>query len=224
MHANRLFGLGRPAAMSAAAVIWLVAGCGGAQNDPESDEAGATNAAGPGDTGESTVFYPQSDGTADYESSGKHGVMRLECAIGSFILEGEGRVEMTFRGGLLLHNFQGTAKVTGDVREEFQGMGRRAWFGTGKAVLEGKWRKVQWFGGDLKAVWYGWGYANLFGEYDPVTKGSGIVKIDDLDEKPWYTTGTQHYVPKEHDPAWEHIKKQLEAEAAGGSQPSGPAG
>ena len=144
----------------------------------------------------------------------KYGVMNLETRIGSFVIIGterlaEGRVEISFTGTLLVSQLEGKAGVTGKVRQEFDGMGRRVWFGTGKAVIEGKWRKLQWFGKDMKAQWRGRGTALLYGEYDAKTDSSGTVQVDDLYPEKWRTTGHQVYVPKELDPAWEVIKDKV---------------
>lgn len=155
------------------------------------------------------VKYPASKGTANYKPTGKHGEMRLWTRIGSFMLEGEGRVEMSFKGTLLVSQFEGVVQVTGNVREEFRGMGRQVWFGEGKAVLEGRWRKIIWFGTNLNAVWKGRGLAELYGELDPVTKSTGRVIIDGVYESPWYTVGMKHYVPLDLSPYYDQIKKEL---------------
>jgi hypothetical protein len=155
------------------------------------------------------VKYPASEGKANYKPTGKHGEMRLWTRIGSCMLEGEGRVEMTFKGTLLVSQFDGVVQVTGKVREEFRGMGRQVWFGEGKAVLEGRWRKIIWFGTNLQAVWKGRGLAELYGELDPVTKSSGRVIIDGVYESPWYTVGMKHYVPLDLSPWYHQIKEQI---------------
>ncbi len=155
------------------------------------------------------VKYPAPQGTANYKPTGKHGEMRLRTRIGSFMLEGEGRVEMSFKGTLMVSRFEGVVQVTGNVREEFRGMGRQVWFGEGKAILEGRWRKIIWFGTNLEAVWKGRGLAELYGELDPVTKSSGRVIIDGIYASPWYTVGMKHYVPLDLNPSYDQIMKQI---------------
>lgn len=155
----------------------------------------------------------QNQPAADQPTDIGYGVMRLQAKLGSFALEGgQGKLEMDFRGTLLLHDYQGDAPViTGQVRKEFEGMGRSVWFGKGKAVLNGSWRRIQWFGGDLNAIWNGRGIARLFGEYTDETGDTGTVWVDDEPPSPWYTHGMTFYVPKEYNPAWPEIKKRRES-------------
>ncbi len=132
----------------------------------------------------------------------KYGTCIFKAKVGSFHLEGEGTVTMNFRGTLLISGFSGTPPViTGNVRKEWDKYGRTIWFGSGKATISGKWRKIQWFGGDLDAVWVGSGLGNLYGEYDENGK-SGTYKVDDGPEMSWYTTGITMYNPKEANPYW----------------------
>lgn len=144
----------------------------------------------------------------------KYGTLRLRAGLGSFRLEGEGRVEMTFRGTLMLVNFVGKINLQGNVRREFQGMGRTVWFAARddkgrlpRAVLEGKWRYLQWFGGDLQAVWKGRGIALIFGEYDK-HGNSGTWQLDDNPAYPWHTVGRAIYVPEEITPGYAPSPKQ----------------
>ncbi|HWP30439.1 MAG TPA: hypothetical protein VNK96_01750 [Fimbriimonadales bacterium] len=138
----------------------------------------------------------------------KYGTLRLKAGLGSFRLEGEGRVEMTFRGTLMLVNFEGKIDLQGRVRKEFQGMGRTVWFGARdengrlpRAVIEGKWRYLQWFGGDMQAIWKGRGIALIFGEYDE-NGDSGTWQLDNNPAYPWHTVGRAVYVPEEITPGY----------------------
>lgn len=136
-------------------------------------------------------------------NSPKTGVMKLNAGLGSFWLEGQGKVEMTFRGTLLISDFQGTTlRVTGNVRKEWDKYGRQIWFAArdeagnlAKLVVDGKWRRLQWFGGDLTCTWSGTGMAMLFGEYDDRTDSTGSIQVDNYPKRPWFTTGTTHYLP-----------------------------
>jgi hypothetical protein len=133
----------------------------------------------------------------------KYGRMHLWAAIGSFaLLNGEGTLEMKFKGTLLISRLDGSAAVSGQVRKEFDGMGRTVWFGEGSAKVSGKWRKIQWFGEDVDCIWNGRGLARVYGEYDEKTKSTGRAKVDDLPEEPWMTNGREFYVPKELAPGW----------------------
>lgn len=149
----------------------------------------------------------------------KYGKMRLWAKVGSFTLEGEGRVEMTFTGTLLLNNFSGTATVTGNVRKEFEGMGRRAWFGTGKAVLVGRFRRVLWFGKNVNCYWSGRGLAMVYGEFDQQQQ-TGFTQVDNEPAYPWLTTGRPFYLPVTDTPGYfENKKARPPAGAPGGPRP-----
>lgn len=144
----------------------------------------------------------------------KYGTLRLRAGLGSFRLEGEGRVEMTFRGTLMLVNFNGKIDLQGRVRKEFEGMGRTVWFAARdesgrfpRAVIEGKWRYLQWFGGDMQAVWRGRGIALIFGEYDE-HGDSGTWQLDDNPPYPWHNVGRAIYVPEEITPGYNHSQKR----------------
>lgn len=132
----------------------------------------------------------------------KTGVMRMQCDIGSFLIQGSGKLTINFRGTLLIYRLKGTAQVTGNVRKEFEAFDRESWFGTGTAIIEGEWRHIQWFGGDMTAVWEGQGYAHTFGEYSPKSQNSGTTTIDDLPPAEWWSTGREFFVPKENIPGY----------------------
>ena len=144
--------------------------------------------------------------------------MHLWSKVGSFTLEGTGHVEMTFTGTLLLNNFKGQASVTGGVRKEFEGMGRRAWFGTGKAVLDGNFRRVLWFGKNVDCVWTGKGNAMVYGEYDQKQE-TGFVQVDKEPTWPWLTTGRQFFVPATDTPGYQEMKKNQGKSAPGNGSP-----
>ncbi|MER3462567.1 MAG: hypothetical protein C4342_06180, partial [Armatimonadota bacterium] len=92
----------------------------------------------------------------------KTGVMKMKCDIGSFLVKGSGKITINFRGTLLVYRLKGTVNISGNVRKEFEGFDRVSYFGTGTAVIQGEWRHIQWFGGDMTAVWNGQGYAHTF--------------------------------------------------------------
>jgi len=136
----------------------------------------------------------------------KSGVMKLWSKVGSFVLEGEGAVEITFTGTLLVSKHSGPPVIiTGKVRKEFNDFGRQAWFGSGKAVIKGSWRRLQWFGKNMNAVWRGRGMAMVFGEYD-AKQDTGFTQVDDQPAYPWLTTGRAFYVPKQLTPGYDASK------------------
>jgi hypothetical protein len=148
------------------------------------------------------------------------GTMTFESRLGSFVLiDGRGRLEITFRGTFLLQGYEGAPPVIeGTVRKEYEGYGRSVWFGTGRAVLDGKWRKVQWFGGDMKATWTGAGLARFFGEYDSESR-TGFYQYEGEARRDWVTFGMDAMLPKEADPRWQAEQKgEIPQPAPGGAQ------
>ncbi len=164
------------------------------------------------------VALAQKPAAAPSKPAASSGRMHLWSKVGSFTLEGQGHVEMTFTGTLLLNNFKGQANVTGAVRKEFEGMGRRAWFGTGKAVLDGNFRRVLWFGKNVDCVWTGKGNAMVYGEYDQKQE-TGFVQVDKEPSWPWLTTGRQFFVPATDTPGYQEMKKSQGTPATGSPKP-----
>lgn len=96
-----------------------------------------------------------------------YGTLHLEAPIGAFrLIDGEGRVEISFRGSVLVSSLQGKVTVGPGVKKEVTRGTREVYFGQGTIVVTGKWRAVQWFGGNMRAVWYGRGLARVTGEFD----------------------------------------------------------
>lgn len=97
----------------------------------------------------------------------EYGTLHLEAPIGAFrMIDGEGRVELSFRGTVLLSGLKGKVTPGPGIKKEVSRGDREVYFGQGKIVVVGKWRAIQWFGGNMKAVWYGKGLARLTGEFD----------------------------------------------------------
>ena len=100
-------------------------------------------------------------------------VMRLNTNLGSFrCIDGEGRLEFSFSGTVLLASIEGTVTPSGNLRKEYElkdakgKVIRQVYSGTGRFVIEGKWRAVQWFGSNMRAVWWGKGFMRITGEFD----------------------------------------------------------
>lgn len=95
------------------------------------------------------------------------GIIHLQTRLGSFkIIDGQGRAEFDFKGTILVNKIEGRLSVTGAVRKEYEKHDRQIWTGSGRVVILGKWRGLQWFGKDLKGYWYGGGMIRLSGEFD----------------------------------------------------------
>lgn len=125
-----------------------------------------------------------------------YGTLHLSARLGSFrLLDGVGRVEVTFTGTLLLTKLKGieggpgSVTITGDVRKEFEDHERTAYFGTGKAVVVGRFRGIQWFGRNMRAVWYGAGVARLAGEFDQNLETGWYWYRDPSRRQAWLATG-----------------------------------
>lgn len=105
----------------------------------------------------------------NYANKSDYGVFHMQTNLGSFkIIDGEGRIEFTFAGTVLLtKHTEGEMKVlSGKLRKEYDKNGRAVYTGSGKLLVTGKWRGLQWFGSDMTGVWYGKGFARITGEFD----------------------------------------------------------
>ena len=99
------------------------------------------------------------------------GTMHFQTRLGSFkVINGRGRVEFDFKGTVMISDLKGKFDVSGRVRKEYDRQGRVIYTGTGHMVVTGEWRGIQWYGKDLKAVWYGAGVLRLSGEFDKEQK------------------------------------------------------
>ncbi len=93
--------------------------------------------------------------------------LHLETNLGSYkLLDGEGRVEISFTGTILISQLRGTLSTSGRLKKEYEDKGRAVYFGKGQMTITGTFRAIQWFGRDMKSVWYGKGIARLSGEFD----------------------------------------------------------
>lgn len=105
--------------------------------------------------------------------------MHLATRVGTCkIIDSEGRLEINFTGSLLISQLKGKHVMTGKFSKEYDDRGRVLYYGTGKAVITGEWRAVQFFGRDFSAVWFGRGVARVGGEYDKDLK-TGETWYDD---------------------------------------------
>ena len=105
---------------------------------------------------------------------------------------------MTFSGTVLIANVGAKVEMTGDVKKEaeLKKSNRTVYHGTGKLVLDGSVRAVQWFGHDLKATWKGSAIIRLFGEFDKdLNTGTYWYEALPDQRKPWYTGGMSAVVP-----------------------------
>ncbi len=117
----------------------------------------------------------------------EYGTMHMEAPIGSFrLIDGEGRIEMTFRGTVLLSSLQGKVVPGPGVKREVTKGERQVFFGNGTIVVTGKWRALQWFGGGMKASWYGRGLARLTGEFDRNLNPGRYWYEDPTKKQYWY--------------------------------------
>lgn len=105
---------------------------------------------------------------AGFEGREKFGTMHLQSNLGSYrSIDGEGRLETTFKGTLLVSKLDGKMNiVSGKLRKEYEGLDRVVYTGQATVVFSGKWRAIQWFGSDMRTVWYGSGFMRISGEFD----------------------------------------------------------
>lgn len=122
--------------------------------------------------------------------------LHMKSNLGSFKMYGEGAVTLNFSGTLLVSQLEGKIEFAGDVKKEYEGLGRQVFHGKGQAKITGKWRAIQWFGSDMDAVWWGNGFVRLVGEFDRDLK-TGEYWYDDPDfRKPWQIFLFEVYLPE----------------------------
>ena len=101
------------------------------------------------------------------DSKPEYGVLNLSSRLGSYkLLDGEGTVEINFTGTVLVSHLKGSATPSGNVKLEYDANDRKAFFGSGKVVVNGSFRAVQWFGRNMNTKWTGRGIARLHGDFD----------------------------------------------------------
>lgn len=132
--------------------------------------------------------------------------MNFWTTIGSFKILGaneqpaSGRIEFTFTGTVLVSDPSVEPVVTGNVRLEhdMKDAKRRVYHGTGKFVLDGKFKAIQWFGRDMKGYFKGWGVGRFYGEFDKDLRTGEIWYGSYYDYRViWGTAGMERGVPME---------------------------
>lgn len=108
-----------------------------------------------------------------------------------------GKIEMSFKGTMLIVGYEGTPIVQGPgLRVEYENKGQKRieYFGKGTLTLNGKFRAIQFFGNDLDLHWVGMGICRVYGGYDKNGNiGTYEVKGDKLGY--WSSGGSQFTVP-----------------------------
>lgn len=130
--------------------------------------------------------------------------LSLKTKLGSFRLlpKGpipiQGKFTISFTGTILISGMKGTIQPSGNIRQEVNDVKhqRQVFFGTGKLVMNGQYKAVQWFGRDMNAVFEGFGIFQLYGEYDKNLE-TGIFSYDNYKTvQKWETYGRAAYVPE----------------------------
>ena len=124
--------------------------------------------------------------------------INLTTHIGSFkLLDGVGRVEMNFTGTMLVSQLKGTVSASGNLKKEYSSKTKEAWHGTGKIIVDGQFRAVQWFGTNLSGKWRGRGTARIYGEFDTnLETGYYWYSSDPSRKIPWSMYGMTIYLPE----------------------------
>lgn len=137
---------------------------------------------------------------AGVKPDSKFATVHLQTNLGSFkSIDGEGRFEVTCAGTILISNLKGKAEVSPGWRKEHESRGRVIYSGKGKIVLTGSWRGFQWFGRDMRAVWYGKGVVRVVGEFDRNLKTGDYWYDDPAKKLPWFSSGvTTVFLPPQN--------------------------
>lgn len=130
------------------------------------------------------------------------GNLNLQTNVGSFRVTGtkdpaEGRLDIEFTGSVLVSELDGTIDASDGLIKEYDDRGRKVYFGTGKLVVQGKFRKFQWFGRDMQARFVGKGIFLMFGEFDK-NLDTGTFWYDGNPKRyPWGQGGRTLAIPNE---------------------------
>src|SRR5580658_11203479 len=100
--------------------------------------------------------------------------LHMETNLGSFkIKRGSedpdlGDLTISFQGTVLVSGLKGTVDTGGSVHLEYDrpDVGKKVYFGKGTLHVNGQFQAIQFFGQDMKALYYGTGIIQLAGEFD----------------------------------------------------------
>ena len=133
--------------------------------------------------------------------SSQSDVLTLQTRIGSFkLIDGQGSVSFSFEGTVLLANVEGDVKIEGAVKKEFDDpkLKRKTYFGKGKITIVGKWRGIQWFGGNMRDTIKGKSIVRMVGEFDKnLDTGFYWYGNEVAERTPWFTSGMTITVPQD---------------------------
>ena len=134
----------------------------------------------------------------------EYGNLHLETNIGSFRVMGpgpdtpaEGHIEISFTGSLLVSQLEGKVTTSGNLVKEYDAAKRQVYFGTGSIVVDGKFRKIQWFGRNMKADFRGIGSFLVFGEFDQNLETGSYYYNDPAKPLPWGQHGQGIQIPSQ---------------------------
>lgn len=128
------------------------------------------------------------DQMGKFANNNDFATLHMRTKLGSVkSIDGKGRFDISFEGTLLVTQLNGEIKMDGKFRKEFERNNRVVYTGKGRAIVEGEWRGIQFFGNDMECVWYGSGAAHITAEFTehPVTKKlyTGDYWYDNPDQK-----------------------------------------
>ncbi|MFZ4508273.1 MAG: hypothetical protein ACOYON_11325 [Fimbriimonas sp.] len=132
----------------------------------------------------------------------EYGIINFQTAVGSMKclpvgeLRAEGKIDVSFNGTLLVNGLEGKVTLFGNLRKEYENTKRKRvlYFGSGRAVIEGKFGGVQIFGREIKGTHNGFGIWRFYGEFDR-NLNTGEIWYEGMPRDPMGTGGTQKGVP-----------------------------
>ncbi len=119
-----------------------------------------------------------------------YATLHFQTSIGSGrSIRSSGRLQVSFKGSIVIRELKGTAQLAGNLRKEFEKDGYISYFGQGTITLNGEWTSAYFFGTGIKGVWYGRGLMRVAGEFDQNLE-TGTYWYDDPTQKYFFPSST----------------------------------
>lgn len=124
------------------------------------------------------------------------GTVFMQSHIGAFrLFNGKGTFHYDFDGTILMRDYKGKIRTSGNVRKEYDSHGRIAFFGKGSVDFTGTFDSFECFGKNMNGKWTGSGGFRLFGDYDKDLRTGWYWFDNDPTRHEWPTSGGDIILP-----------------------------